>query len=168
MKAFTVILTSLQVDYIATVQGLQAPPSNTIAGLHSHDRQQYVGGRVQLCQDRRLHTGSSQGNAHVYLHRPSPQHQYQLGSLVLECGKELHNCLTPENAIHTLCQADKYGINSLRSTCLSSIRDNFPAVEKSPCFATLKSENIELYIDTLELEKTLGSGNPPSAKRARM
>ncbi len=76
----------------------------------------------------------------------SVAHQYQLESLVLECGKELRNCLTPENAIHTLCQAEKYGINLLRSACLSFIQDNLPAVEQSPRFATLKSENIEMYI----------------------
>ncbi len=40
-------------------------------------------------------------------------HKYQLESLDLECGKELRNCLTPENAIHTLCRADKYGIEHL-------------------------------------------------------
>ncbi len=93
-------------------------------------------------------------------------HKYQLESLVLECGKELRNRLTPENAIHTLCQAEKYGIEPLRSACLSFIEVHFSEVEISPRFATLKTESPEMYIDILE--KALGSGDPPSAKRARM
>ncbi len=93
-------------------------------------------------------------------------HKYQLDSLVLMCGKELRNRLTPGSAVLTLRQAEKYAIKPLKTACLKYALGNFKQVEKSAAFSALKTEEPELYLELLEA-KTLSTVVALPVKRAR-
>ncbi len=96
-------------------------------------------------------------------------HKYQLDSLVLNCGKELRDRLTPETVILTLRQAEKYAMKPLKRACLRYALDNFSEVEKSQAFSALKTEEPEMYLKLLEAKtlSTVDEDIAPPAKRAR-